>query len=194
MAGIKRTGKLMGAPRYTIGDIIDISYKQKSGLPDRIKIVGITAQVSDGGNMWMYSAVSELYGDIVSLPEKHIETYTINYNLPCYKVPQVQYMYSKGFRFCGNFPNDEVGKKMCEIINESKSIQRIVACVSYDKSGTTITSVDRQGIWVKYKNSLDVKEEFAPEFTRDITCGDIDGFRGGKVPYQVFIDALNSCK
>ena len=120
MAGIKRTGKLMSAPRYTIGDIIDISYKQTGGLPDRIKIVGIKAQVNDGVNMWMYSAVSELYGDIVSLPEKHIDTYTINYNLPCYKTPQIQYMYGKGFRFCGNFSDSDVGKKMCEIINESK--------------------------------------------------------------------------
>ena len=191
MAGIKRTGKLMSAPRYTIGDIIDISYKQTGGLPDRIKVVGITANSSDGINMWMYDVVSELYGDIVSLPEKHIDTYTINYNLPCYKTPQIQYMYGKGFRFCGNFADSDVGKKMCEIINESKSIQRIVACASYDKSGV---SNGRQGIWVKYKNSLDMKEEFAPEFTRDVTCSDIDKFRYGKTPFQVFIDELSGNK
>ena len=185
MVGIKRTGKLMSAPRYTIGDIIDISYKQTGGLPDRIKIVGIKAQVNDGVNMWMYSAVSELHGDIVSLPEKYINTYTINYNLSCYKVPQIQYMYDKGFRFCGNFRNNDVGKKMCEIINESTSIQRIVACVSYDKGGVPIslTSDGRQGIWVKYKNSLDMKEEFAPEFTKDIVCNDIDKFRYSETPY-----------
>ena len=82
MAGIKRTGKLMSAPRYTIGDIIDISYKQKSGLPDRIKVVGITANSSDGVNMWMYDVVSELYGDIVSLPEKLPAVRHACFNIP----------------------------------------------------------------------------------------------------------------
>lgn len=139
----------MTKPKYCIGQIIDLSHRKcDDKLPNRIYISMI--YMKDGSKQWMYKVMSEK-GGLGVVSEDWITKRKSSRKSKCYKHGVVISMYSRGFRFCGNYSDSDV-KDIALGIKSAEYIKNIVLFDAIDKDGNTLDGY--KGIWIRYNINI----------------------------------------
>ena len=137
--------KAVTKPKYNVGQIIDLSYRKcNDKLPDRIYISMI--YMKDGSEQWMYKVMSEK-GGLGAVSEDWITKRKSSKKSKCYKHSVVVSIYSRGFRFCGNYPDSDV-KGITSSIKSAEYVKNIVLFDAIDRDGNILDGY--KGIWVRY--------------------------------------------
>lgn len=141
--------KIKSAPRYSPGDVIDLSYKH-GGLPNRILVTCAFWRRED--KQWMYKVFMESTGQYSVLDETFIASRESKKTSPAYKNPAVLSRIAEGWRFCGNFDTDTAtanGKLIAE--NEMVKRVRLWPAINYNNKYVQ----GQMGIWIIYSNTID---------------------------------------
>lgn len=136
-------------PRYSIGQVIDLSCKRGSRLPMRIKILTIFYNHGDG--VWRYQVHTESSVEKVIMTEREISNLACHKNSKAYSVPFIARMYADGYRWCGNFSRLQADCKGMAL-RDNADIESIRLYPAYNNTGSCIP--DQCGLWIKYNTSI----------------------------------------
>lgn len=132
-------------PKYAPGDVIDLSYKMFSTLPNRIYIQAVYCRIHD--SEWMYSVLNEATGAVIPMNEGFINERITKHKSPVYKTELIKGLINDGYRFAGNFP-DWIAEKKAKKIAYIDTIHSILLYNALDPNGNPMDGY--KGIWVKY--------------------------------------------
>jgi len=141
------------APKYSIGQVIDLSYKY-GGLPNRILINAIFIRKQD--KQWMYKILLENIDKETIMSESFIKYREINKSANIYHNNIIKQRYINGWRWCGNY-EESIALNNSKIISTRNNVEGVRLYPAINYKGDFIEN--QYGLWVKYFNSINCKEE-----------------------------------
>lgn len=135
-------------PKYTPGEVIDLSYKN-GGLPNRILIT--CAFWRQGDKQWMYKVFMESTGDYSVLDETFIAARASKKTSVVYRNPAIISRISDGWRFCGNF-DSEVALANGKLIAENPAIKNVRLWPAIGHNNQYIQG--QAGIWIIWEHTI----------------------------------------
>ena len=135
-------------PIYSPGDIVDLSYKI-TGLPDRVSIEMVYFTKLE--NEWIYSVIIESTGNRTTVLESELKQRSVNKTSKVYKHQHIVQRYTDGWRFCGNY-NQEEALKIAKSISNNDIIKHVRIYNGIAPNGSYKDGLF--GVWIKYNNII----------------------------------------
>lgn len=150
----KMNMKIKTVPKYSPGEVVDLTYKN-GGLPNRIIIT--CSFWRQGDKRWMYKVFMESTGEYSVLDETFISARASKKTAPVYKNPDIMRRISEGWRFCGNF-EAETALANGKLIAENEMIKNVRLYPALDRNNQFLKG--QNGIWIIYKHTISNDGEY----------------------------------
>jgi hypothetical protein len=145
MAKKSNTSNTITAPKYCPGSVVDLGHKYGEQMPNRIKIDAVYRK--ENSNSWMYWVFSEMHNNYTYMSEGMINHRLVDGAIIDDMPAEYKKRYSKGYRFCGHYPNFIAQDKAIKMRDE-KEIASVILHPAIDDNGNEI--YDYYGLWIKY--------------------------------------------